>query len=220
VKLSQRSQTIKPSPTLSVTARAAQLKAEGRDIISLAAGEPDFDTPDHIKEAAIKAIRDGFTKYTDVSGTAALKAAIVAKLGRENQLSYKPSEVLVSVGCKHSIYNLAQALLNPGHEVIIPSPYWVSYPDIVRLAGAEPVYIHTDISTEFKISPDQLKGAISDKTRLLILNSPSNPTGSCYSGAELAALAEVLREHPEVVIASDDIYEHVLWAEVFPKPTR
>jgi aspartate aminotransferase len=213
IKVSQRASNIKPSPTLSVTTRAAQLRADGRDIISLGAGEPDFDTPDHIKEAAIRALNDGFTKYTAVGGTAELKQAIINKFNRENNLEYSEKQILVSCGCKHSLYNMTQALLNPGDEVIIPAPYWVSYPDMVRLAGSEPVIIKTNIDKNFKIKKDQLLGAINDKTRLLILNSPSNPTGVCYSEEELGILAEVLVEHPEIIIATDDIYEHILWGQ-------
>ena len=213
IKVSQRASNIKPSPTLSVTTRAAQLRADGHDIISLGAGEPDFDTPDHIKEAAIKALNDGFTKYTAVGGTAELKQAIINKFNRENNLEYSEKQILVSCGCKHSLYNMTQALLNPGDEAIIPAPYWVSYPDMVRLAGSEPVIIKTNIDQNFKIKKDQLLGAINDKTRLLILNSPSNPTGVCYSEEELGILAEVLVEHPEIIIATDDIYEHILWGQ-------
>lgn len=211
IRVSHRAQSIKPSPTLSVTARANELKAAGKDILSLAAGEPDFDTPDFIKKAAIKALKDGFTKYTAVEGTPALKKAIVDKFERENNLSYEPGQILVSVGCKHSIYNLMQALLNPGDEVIIPAPFWVSYPDMAKLAGAEPVIIKTTINDGFKITKDQLRGAITKNTRLFILNSPSNPTGVNYGPEELQGLAEILLEHPEIVIASDDIYEHILW---------
>lgn len=211
METSQRSAAIKPSPTLSVSAKAAAMRAAGKDVISLAAGEPDFDTPEHVKEAATKAIQDGFTKYTPVDGIPALKSAIVNKLKSENQLDYKSDQVLVSVGCKHSFYNLAQALLNPGDEVIIPAPYWVSYPDMVALAGAKPVFVQAGISQNFKITPDQLDRAISSKARLLVLNGPSNPTGACYSKQELADLGEVLEQHPHVVVASDDIYEHILW---------
>ena len=213
IKVSHRAASIKPSPTLSVSARAGELKAQGRDIINLSAGEPDFDTPEHIKEAAIQSIRDGFTKYTPVGGTTGLKKAIIAKFKRENDLEYTPDQILVSCGAKHSLYNLFQALLNPEDEVVIPAPYWVSYPDMARLAEAEPVIINTGIEAEFKINKEQLRGAITKKTRLLILNSPSNPTGVCYSEEELAELAEVLLEHPHIIIATDDIYEHVLWGQ-------
>jgi aspartate aminotransferase len=209
VKLSQRVQAVKPSPTLAVNARARALKAEGRDILDLSAGEPDFDTPDFVKAAAIEAIQDGFTKYTAVDGTAELKRAIVEKLHRENGLDYTVDQVLVSVGCKHSIYNLMQAVLNPGDEVIVPAPFWVSYPDMAKLAGADAVIIKTGADQAFKISREQLRGAISDRTRMVILNSPSNPTGAVYSAEELTALASVLEEFPDLLIASDDIYEHV-----------
>lgn len=211
MKISQRAQSIKPSPTLAVSAKAAELKAAGKDIISLAAGEPDFDTPDFVKQAAITSIETGFTKYTAVDGTPALKKAIQAKFKNENGLDYELGQILVSAGCKHSIYNLTQAFLDPGDQVIIPAPYWVSYPDMVALTGADSVIIETTIDTDFKITPDQLKAAITDKTRLLILNSPSNPSGSSYTKAELAALGEVLLAYPDVLIASDDIYEHILW---------
>ncbi len=211
ISLSKRVQRIKPSPTLAVTARAQELKKQGKDIIGLGAGEPDFDTPDHIKESAIKAIRDGFTKYTAVDGTAELKNAIVRKFSIENSLMYNPTQVLVSCGGKQSFFNLAQALLDPGDEVIIPAPYWVSYPDMVLLADGSPVIIDTQIDNGFKISPNQLERTISEHTRLFVLNSPSNPTGASYSRRELAALGEVLRLHPHVLIATDDMYEHILW---------
>lgn len=212
-KVSHRANSIKPSPTLAVSARAAQLKAAGKDIVSLSAGEPDFDTPDFIKDAAIESLKKGQTKYTAVSGTASLRQAVVDKFKRENGLEYSPNQILVSCGCKHSIYNLMQAVLDPGDEVIIPAPYWVSYPDMAKLAGAEPVIIRTGIEQEFKINADQLRAAITDKTRLLILNSPSNPTGGYYFQEELEKLGDVLLDHPHVLIASDDIYEHILWAD-------
>lgn len=210
LRLAKRVQLIKPSPTLTITARAAALKVAGKDIIGLGAGEPDFDTPEHIKQAAIKAIQDGFTKYTAVDGTPGLKKAIIAKFHRENGLEYTLDQILVSAGGKQSFYNLAQALLNAGDEVIIPAPYWVSYPDMVLLAEAEPVTIYAGIEQRFKITPRQLEAAITPKTRLLVMNSPSNPTGAIYSHDELAALGEVLRDHPQVLIVSDDIYEHIL----------
>jgi aspartate aminotransferase len=214
--LSQRVRRIKPSPTLAVTARAAELKAQGVDVMSLGAGEPDFDTPAHIKEAAIKAIRDGFTKYTAVGGTPSLKQAIVAKMKRDNALEYKPNQVLVSNGGKQACYNLCQALLDDGDESIIPAPYWVSYPDMVLLAGGVPVFIPTTAATRFKITAEQLDRAITPKTRLFWINSPSNPSGMAYTRAELAALGEVLRRHPRVLIATDDMYEKILWtAEPF-----
>jgi len=212
IKLADRVMRVKPSPTLAITARAAALKAAGKDIIGLGAGEPDFDTPQHIKQAAIQAIHDGFTKYTAVDGTAELKQAIINKFNNENGLSYQPSQILVSCGGKQSFYNLAQALLNSGDEVIIPAPYWVSYPDMVLLADGQPVIIDTTMEQQFKITPALLEAAISPKTRLLVLNSPSNPTGQTYSKDELAALGEVLRKYPTVLIATDDMYEHILWA--------
>ena len=209
MELSRRVQAIKPSPTLAVTARAAMLKASGRDIIGLGAGEPDFDTPQHIKDAAIGAINRGFTKYTAVDGTPGLKAAIIAKFKRDNGLDYTPKQILVSCGGKQSFFNLIQAFINPGDEVIIPAPYWVSYPDIVILADGKPVIIEAGIEQGFKITPAQLEAAITPRTRLFVINSPSNPTGAVYTGAELAALGEVLRKHPEVLIATDDMYEHI-----------
>ena len=211
IRAAQRAASIKPSPTLAVTAKAAELKAAGRDIIALSAGEPDFDTPEHIKEAAIRAIRDGMTKYTAAGGMPELKEAVADKFQRENNLNYQPEQILVSCGAKHSIYNLMQALLNPGDEVIIPAPYWVSYPDMAKLAGAEPVVIRAGIEQRFKITGKQLEGAITANSRLLIINSPSNPTGVSYSDEELAELAAVLINHPDIVILTDDIYEHILW---------
>ena len=209
MELSRRVQAIKPSPTLAVTARAAALKASGRDIVGLGAGEPDFDTPQHIKDAAIAAINGGFTKYTAVDGTPGLKAAIIAKFKRDNGLDYAPKQILVSCGGKQSFFNLVQAVVNPGDEVIIPAPYWVSYPDIVILADGKPVIVEAGIEQGFKITPAQLEAAITPKTRLFVINSPSNPTGAVYTKAELAALGEVLRKHPRVLIASDDMYEHI-----------
>lgn len=210
-RLSRRVQAVKPSPTLAVTTRAAELKASGKDIIGLGAGEPDFDTPDHIKQAAIQAIHDGQTKYTAVDGTPALKQAIIEKFKRDNGLTYTPTQILVSAGGKHSFFNMALALLNPGDEVVIPAPYWVSYPDMVRIAEGEPVIIETNATQKFKMTAAQLRAALTDKTRLVVLNSPSNPTGMAYSAAELEALGEVLREYPDVLIATDDMYEHILW---------
>lgn len=207
--LSQRVQAIKPSPTLAVTARAAKLKAEGKDIIGLGAGEPDFDTPQHIKDAAIKAINAGFTKYTPVGGTPSLKAAIIAKFKRDNGLDYTPKQILVSCGGKQSFFNLALAVVNPGDEVIIPAPYWVSYPDIVLIAEGKPVIVAAGIEQGFKIRPAQLAAAITPKTRMVVINSPSNPSGAVYGLDELKALGEVLRKHPQVLIATDDMYEHI-----------
>jgi len=210
---SNRIQKVKPSPTLAVTALAQQLRAEGRDVIGLAAGEPDFTTPDHVKQAAIEAINDNQTKYTAVDGMPSLKQAIINKFAKDNGLNYEADQVLVSCGGKQSFFNLAQALLNPGDEVIIPAPYWVSYPDMVLLADAEPVVVQGDQSQDFKITPEQLKAAITDKTRLFVINSPSNPSGKSYSMAELKALADVLLEYPDVLIATDDMYEKILWTE-------
>ncbi len=211
IKLSSRVQAVKPSPTLAVTSRAAEMRAAGKDIIGLGAGEPDFDTPDHIKQAAIKAINDGFTKYTPVDGTPGLKQAIIEKFKRDNGLEYTAEEILVSSGGKQSFYNLAQAVLDSDDEVVIPTPYWVSYPDMSILAGGVPVFVHADEKQSFKITPNQLKAAITDMTRLVVLNSPSNPTGMAYTLEELEALGKVLREFPKIVIATDDMYEHILW---------
>jgi len=211
--LSHRVQRIKPSATLAITARAKELKAAGKDIIGLGAGEPDFDTPDHIKAAAIEAIQRGFTKYTAVDGTPELKQAIIAKFKRENSLSYTPDQILVSCGGKHSFYNLVEALICPGDEVIIPAPYWVSYPDMVLLANGEPVVIKTGLDQGFKITPEQLEASITPNTRLLVLNSPSNPTGAMYSAQELKALGDVIAQHPNMFVVTDDIYEHILLTE-------
>lgn len=213
ISLSNRIQRVKPSPTLAVTALANQLRAEGRDVIGLAAGEPDFDTPDYIKKAAIDAINKGYTKYTAVDGTAGLKQAIINKFKRENGFDFAADQILVSVGGKQAFYNLCQTLLNEGDEVIIPAPYWVSYPDIVKLADATPVIVEGDISQEFKITPEQLQQAITDKTKLVIINSPSNPSGKAYTKAELKALGEVLLKHPNIVVMTDDIYEHIVWTD-------
>lgn len=210
-QIAHRVQAIKPSPTLAVTARAAEMRAAGHDIIGLGAGEPDFDTPEAIKTAAIEAINKGYTKYTAVDGIAPLKQAIIDKFARDNQLTYNGKQILVSCGGKQSFYNMAQALLNPGDEVIIPAPYWVSYPDMVMLAGAEPVIISGGVKQGFKITAKQLESAITEKTRLFVINSPSNPTGVHYTPAELTTLGEVLADHPKIVIATDDMYEHILW---------
>ncbi|MDB2704938.1 pyridoxal phosphate-dependent aminotransferase [Pseudomonadota bacterium] len=213
IKLSQRVQSIKPSPTLAITARAAALRAEGKDVIGLGAGEPDFDTPEHIKQAAITAINEGKTKYTAVDGTAELKQAVIDKFSRDNDLDYKVNQILVSVGGKQSFFNLTQAILDEGDEVIIPAPYWVSYPDMVLLANGTPVVIEAGQDQHFKITPEQLDAAITPKTRLFVINSPSNPSGLAYSKAELEALGEVLLKYPHVLIATDDMYEHILWTE-------
>ena len=212
--LSNRVQRIKPSATLAITARAKELKAAGKDIIGLGAGEPDFDTPDHIKAAAIEAINQGFTKYTAVDGIPELKQAIIDKFQRDNGFTYTADQVLVSCGGKHSFYNLVEALLRPGDEVVIPAPYWVSYTDMVLLANGEPVVINTGIEDNFKITPKQLESSITPNTRLLVLNSPSNPTGSMYTEDELKALGEVIRQHPDLLVVTDDIYEHILLADL------
>ncbi|MCP5353062.1 MAG: pyridoxal phosphate-dependent aminotransferase [Chromatiales bacterium] len=212
VTLSDRVKRVKPSPTLAVTARAAELRAAGQDIIGLGAGEPDFGTPENIRQAAIAAINAGDTRYTAVDGTAALKKAIIAKFKRDNGIDYTPAQILVSSGGKQSFYNLCQALLNAGDEVIIPAPYWVSYPDMVLLADGEPVIVECHQAQNFKLQPEQLDAAITDRTRLVVINSPSNPTGVAYTLAELAALGEVLRKYPDVLIATDDMYEHIIWA--------
>ncbi|MGB1558742.1 MAG: pyridoxal phosphate-dependent aminotransferase, partial [Oceanococcaceae bacterium] len=189
------------------------LRAAGRDVIGLGAGEPDFDTPQHIKEAAIAAIQGGQTKYTDVGGTKALKEAVIGKFQRDNGLNYTPGQILVSCGGKQSFFNMGLALLNAGDEVIVPAPYWVSYPDMVLIAHGTPVVIETSQETGFKITAEQLEAAITPKTRMLVLNSPSNPSGKAYSRAEFEALAEVLRKHPNILIATDDMYEAILWTE-------
>lgn len=211
LQLSQRAQAIKPSPTLAVTARAAAMKAAGHDIIGLGAGEPDFDTPRHIKDAAIEALNKGYTKYTPVDGIPALKQAIIKKFVQDNQLSYTLKQVIVSCGGKQGFYNLAQALLNRGDEVIIHAPYWVSYPDMVLLADGVPVIVTATAKQGFKITPQQLEAAITEKTRLFVINSPSNPTGVHYTAQELTALGTVLRKYPNMMVATDDIYEHLLW---------
>ncbi|MCH2556069.1 MAG: pyridoxal phosphate-dependent aminotransferase [Alcanivorax sp.] len=211
INLSDRVQRIKPSPTLAITSKAAELRAEGKDIIGLGAGEPDFDTPDHIKQAAIEAINAGKTKYTPVDGTPGLKKAIIAKFKNENGLDYEANQILVSSGGKQSFFNMALALFNDGDEAIIPAPYWVSYPDMVKVAGGVPVILETDVDSRFKITPEQLEAAITPKTRLFVINSPSNPSGMAYSEEELAALGAVLEKHPDIVVATDDMYEHILW---------
>ncbi len=202
---------IKPSPTIAVTQKAKELKASGKDIIGLGAGEPDFDTPDNIKQAAIKAIKDGDTKYTAVDGTPALKEAIVKKFKRENNLVYQIDEITVGTGGKQVIYNAMMATINEGDEVIIPAPYWVSYPDIVLLAGGAPVILECSAKQGFKINPQDLKKSITKKTKWIILNSPSNPTGACYSEKDIREIGKILKNHPHVYILSDDIYEHVIY---------
>ena len=211
IVLSDRVNAIKPSPTLAVTNKAAELKAAGKDIIGLGAGEPDFDTPEFAKQAAIDAINAGFTKYTAVDGIPELKKAIIDKFKRDNGLDYKADQILVSCGGKQSFFNMAQAFINPGDEVIIPAPYWVSYPDMVLIAGGKPVIVKCEEEAQFKITPEQLKAAITPKTKLLVINSPSNPTGMIYTKDELLALAEVLKANPHVFIATDDMYEHIRW---------
>lgn len=211
--LSNRVQNIKPSPTLAVTNKANELRASGKDIIGLGAGEPDFDTPQHIKDAAIEAINQGKTKYTAVDGTPELKKAIIAKFKKDNGLDYEPNQILVSSGGKQSFFNLALALLNAGDEVIIPAPYWVSYPDMVKVAEGTSVVLEAGASQNFKITATQLKEAITSKTKLFVINSPSNPTGMAYTKAELKSIAEVLLENPHVLIATDDMYEHILWID-------
>lgn len=211
LQLSSRVQAIKPSPTLAVTNKAAELRAAGQDIIGLGAGEPDFDTPDHIKQAAIEAIQAGQTKYTAVDGTPALKKAIIAKYKRDNGLDYEANQILVSGGGKQSFFNLALATLNKGDEAIIPAPYWVSYPDMVLVAEGKPVVIETGPETRFKITPEQLEDAITDRSRLFVINSPSNPSGMAYTLEELRAIGEVLKKHPQIMIATDDMYEPILW---------
>jgi aspartate aminotransferase len=213
LQLSDRVQQIKPSPTLAVTNRAAVLRSEGKDIIGLGAGEPDFDTPEHIKKAAIAAIDAGFTKYTSVDGTPGLKQAIISKFKNDNNLEYEANQILVSCGGKQSFFNLSLALLNPGDEVVIPAPYWVSYPDMVKIAEATPVIVETSMDNQFKMTAEQLDAAITPKTRLVVLNSPSNPSGKAYSLDELKALGAVLQQYPDVLIATDDMYELILWAE-------
>ncbi|CUA83127.1 pyridoxal phosphate-dependent aminotransferase [Pseudidiomarina woesei] len=212
-QLSDRVNAIQPSPTLAVSQKAAELKAAGHDVIGLGVGEPDFDTPEFVKVAAKAAIDAGHTKYTAVDGIPQLKQAVINKFKRDNGLDYELSEILISAGGKHSIFNLLSAWLNPGDEVLIPAPYWVSYPDMSLLVGAVPKFIEAGIEQRYKITASQLDQAITDKTRLLFLNSPSNPTGTAYTKAELEALADVLRKHPQVLIATDDMYEHILWSD-------
>src|SRR4029077_2356969 len=215
VPVSRRVQRVKPSPTLAVTARAARLKAQGRDVIGLGAGEPDFDTPVHIAQAGIEAIRGGFTRYTNVDGIDELKDAIIAKFTRDNDLIYERSQILVSSGAKQTIYNLCMALLDPGDEAVIPAPYWVSYPDMVLLADGLPVMPFAGLAQGYKITPRQLAAALTSKTRLVLLNSPCTPTGASSTRAELRALGAVLLENPRIVIGTDDMYEKIYWG---PEP--
>ena len=209
--LSDRVQNVKPSATLAVTAKATELKSQGIKIVPMGSGEPDFDTPLNIQQAGIQAINDGLTRYTPVDGTTDLKNAIIDKFKRDNNLNYSLTEVMVSSGGKQVFYNLCQSVINPGDEVVIPSPFWVSYPDMVLLADGVPVIVETGIEESFKISPEQLENAITDRTKLFVINSPSNPTGTVYSKEELVALAKVLERHPHVMIITDDIYEHIRW---------
>ena len=219
--LAGRLAAIKPSPTLALTARVQEMKAAGRPVIGLGAGEPDFDTPDNIKEAAIAAIRRGETKYTRVDGTPALKEAIAAKFRRDNGLDYGDEQIIVCDGGKHTIYNALVASLNPGDEVLIPAPYWVSYPDMVLLAGGIPRFVAAGIDSGFKLTAKALAAAITPKTKWLIFNSPSNPTGAAYSHAELKALTDVLLDHPQVWVMSDDMYEHLLYdGHIFATPAQ
>ena len=214
--VARRVQRVKPSPTLAVTARAAKLKAEGKDVIGLGAGEPDFDTPRPIAQAGIDAIRSGFTRYTNVEGINELKDAVIAKFERDNGLHYERAQILISSGAKQTVYNLCMSVLDPGDEAIVPAPYWVSYPDMVLLADALPVTPFAGPAQGYKITPRQLAAAITPKTRLVLLNSPCNPTGAAYTRAELRALGEVLIEHPRVIIGTDDMYEKIYWgAEPF-----
>ena len=211
ISLSATLERVRPSPTIAVTQRARELKAEGRDVIGLGAGEPDFDTPRHIKDAAIAALEAGKTKYTAPDGIPELKEAISAKFARENGLSYTPAEIGVSSGGKQVLFNALMATLDPGDEVIVPAPYWVSYPDMVRMAGAEPVIVPCGIETGFKLTPEALEAAITPRTRWFIFNSPSNPTGAGYGRDELRALTDVLMRHPHVWVMSDDMYEHIVY---------
>jgi aspartate aminotransferase len=210
--VSRRVQRVKPSPTLAVTARAAKLKAEGKDVIGLGAGEPDFDTPLHIQQAGIEAIKSGYTRYTNVDGINELKDAIAAKFERDNAIKYDRSQILVSSGAKQTIYNLCMAVLDHGDEAVIPAPYWVSYPDMVMLADGLPVMPFAGYAQGYKITPRQLAAAITPKTRLVLLNSPCNPTGAAYTRAELRALGDVLLEFPRVIIGTDDMYEKIYWS--------
>src|SRR3989454_2418907 len=209
-KISRRAAALSPSLTLAIDSKAKQMKAEGQDVVGFGAGEPDFDTPQHIKDAAIKALSEGLTKYTQVSGIPELSAAIAEKLKADNGLEYKPSQIIVNCGAKHSCYNVILATCEAGDEVIIPAPYWLSYPEMVKLAGAKPVILPTSDKTEFKVTPDQLRAAVTPRSRLFILNSPSNPTGSVYTPEEIKALGDICLEKG-LLIMSDEIYEHLLY---------
>jgi len=210
MKLAKRMVNIKPSPTLAVDAKAKAMKAQGIDVIGFGVGEPDFDTPENIKEAAVKALQAGFTKYTPAGGTDELKKAVCEKFKSDNGIDYQPAEILVSCGAKHSLYNIFQALLDEGDEVIIPAPYWVSYPDMVYLAGGSPVTIATTEENGFRVTPEQLSAAMTPKTRMLVLNSPSNPTGASYAKSDLEKLAAVIRG-TEIIVVSDEIYEKIVY---------
>lgn len=212
-KLSERVRAIKPSPTIAVSNKARELQEAGKDVIGLGAGEPDFDTPEHIKNAARAALDNGLTKYTAPDGTNSLKDAICVKFRRDNQLEFERNQIVVSCGAKHSIYNLIQAIIDPGDEVVVAAPYWVSYTDMGILAGGVPVIIETTIDSGFKMTPEQLDAALGPKSRMLILNTPSNPTGGCYTRAELAALGEVIKRYPQLIVCADDIYEHISWGK-------
>lgn len=213
MKLSNRISNTKTSATIAMSMKARELKTQGKDIISLSAGEPDFDTPDHIKDSAIKSINEGNTKYTPVDGMISLKQSIVEKFKNENNLDYDLSQILVSTGCKQSIYNLCQATLDKGDEVLIPSPYWVSYPEIVKLSDASPVFIETNSDNDFKVTGKMLLDNITNRTKMLLLNSPSNPSGFIYNEEDLKDIGRVLKEYPNIIIASDDIYEHIIFNE-------
>jgi aspartate aminotransferase len=213
IRFAARVAQVKPSATIAMSAKAAALREAGEDVISLSMGEPDFDTPEHIRNAAMDAIQGGKTRYTAVDGTPELKQAIISKFQRDNDLAYERDQILVSTGAKQSLYNLMQALISDEDEVLIPAPYWVSYPDMVRLAGGAPVILSTSLKTDFLITPAQLESSINEQTRLLILNSPSNPSGRAYTRKHLAELGDVLLDHPRIVICVDDIYEHIWWAD-------
>ena len=213
LSVSPRMARVRPSPTGAVLALVTELRAQGRDIISLGAGEPDFDTPKHIRDAAVDAIATGKTRYTPIDGTAELKAAIQSKFSRENGLEYGAAEIIVTSGGKQALFNLCMALLGPGDEAVIPAPYWVSYPDMVKLAEGRPVIIEAGIEQDFKVTPVQLEAALNDKTRMVILNTPSNPTGASYTRAELESLGAVIERFPGVVVVADDMYEHIYWAD-------
>jgi aspartate aminotransferase len=204
---------VKPSATIAMAAKAGELKAEGKDVLSLSMGEPDFDTPEHIRQAAAEAIEAGHTRYTPVDGTPELKQAVISKFQRDNELEYEPDQILVSNGCKQSLFNLMQAMIGDGDEVLVPAPYWVSYPDMVRLAGGAPVILNTDSRNGYLVTPSQLEASITERTRLLVLNSPSNPSGRAYTRQQLAEIGEVLLEHPKIIVCTDDIYEHIWWAD-------